>query len=140
MTGLARLPDWRKRLDDYLDGLEGKAFDWATMSCGLFAADAVRAMTGIDFSPEFRGQVQDDESAAAALKAAGYDTIAELAAAKLEECPLSALRLGDIASVVLSSGPTLYLVNSPPLSLLGMGRRGKVTLPISKASRGFRVG
>lgn len=137
---MKRLPDWRQRLDAYLDWIEGQTFDWRILSCGLFAAGCVQAVTGIDFAAEFEGKVTDAESAAVALEAAGFANVADLAAARLTECHVSELRMGDIASVDLSTGPTLYLVNAPPLSLKGIGRRGYVTLPFDKAVRGFRVG
>jgi hypothetical protein len=135
---LQRLPDWRSRLDAYLDWIEGQAFDWQVMSCGLFAAGCVQAVTGVDFAQDYVGAVKDAETAAKALAERGFETITDLAAAKLPECPVASLRMGDIASVALSTGPTLYLVSGSFLT--GVGRRGKVTLPLTKADRGFRVG
>lgn len=129
---------WSQRLDDYLDTLDGKVFDWAEIYCGLFAADAIVAMIGIDLASEFRGKVHDAESASEVLKQAGYATVAEVAADRLIECPVSSLRRGDIASVELSTGPTLYVVSGA--FLIGLGQRGKVTLPLTKANLGFQVG
>jgi hypothetical protein len=129
---------WSTRLDDYLDTFDGKVFDWAEIYCGLFAADAIVAMIGIDLATEFRGKVNDAASAAEALKRAGYVTVADVAADRLVECPVSSLRRGDIACVELSTGPTLYIVSGA--SLIGLGQRGKVTLPLTKANLGYHVG
>lgn len=135
---LTRLPNWRPRLDAYLDWLDGQTFDWAEISCGLFAAGCVQAVTNVDFAEPFRGKVKDAKSAQRALLKAGYKTVADLAADRLEEDHPSKLQMGDIASVMLDSGPTLYLVSGSFLT--GMGERGKVFLPLTSADRGFRVG
>lgn len=48
-----RLEDWPERLNRFLE--QPHKFDWQTANCALFAADAVEAMTGIDFAEQYRG-------------------------------------------------------------------------------------
>jgi len=42
-----RLPDWPARLDAYLRSRRDLPFAWGTNDCGMFAAGAVEAMTGV---------------------------------------------------------------------------------------------
>lgn len=43
-----RLPDWEKRLADFVTSRYSEPFTWATNDCCTFAADAVLSMTGRD--------------------------------------------------------------------------------------------
>jgi hypothetical protein len=49
------LPDWPARLDAFLADRSRQPFEWGVNDCALFAADAVLAMTGVDFAVSFRG-------------------------------------------------------------------------------------
>jgi hypothetical protein len=50
-----RLEGWEKRLADHIDDARGKAFDWESHNCWLFAAGAILAITGVDAGKAYRG-------------------------------------------------------------------------------------
>jgi hypothetical protein len=132
------MKDWRKRLDDYLDGIDGKPFEWLSLNCGFFAADCVLAQTGVDFASEFRGRFTTEKGAARALWQAGFTTVVDVVASRLPEIPISETRHGDIAVVLVDEMPALALVNTA--SLICMSASGKASLPRRRAIRTFRVG
>jgi hypothetical protein len=133
----ANLTERRQRLEDYLATIEGQPFAWGSLDCALFAADAVRAMTGQDLGASFRGQYTDADSADAAIRAAGFDTVADIAAAHFTEISRGEAVMGDIAVVEMSGRPCLAIVNTT--NIFCMTLRGKGVLPLMKASRIFRV-
>jgi hypothetical protein len=133
-----RLPNWRPRLDEYLDGIEGRPFEWLSLNCGFFAADCVIAETGLDFAPEFRGKFTTEKGAALALRRAGFVSVVDVAAARLPEIPPDTARYGDVAAVLVDGRPALVLVNRA--SLICMSAAGKAALPSDRAYRAFRVG
>lgn len=48
MTRLSRLPDWHLRFDAYVTSRACMPMAWGSNDCALFAAGAVRAITGAD--------------------------------------------------------------------------------------------
>lgn len=137
---LPRLPDWRQRLDDYLDSIDGKPFEWGELDCALYAAGAVQAMTGVDLAKSFRGQYSDAAGAKAAIAAAGFPDYASLVAAYLPEATADTpVGIGDIAVVDMPGfGPCLALVGGAHLTAMTV--RGKGSLPRIRATRFFKVG
>lgn len=139
MIALTRLPDWRQRLDDYLDSIDGKPFRWGELDCALFAADCVQAMTGVDLAADFRGLYTDQEGAEAAIKVAGHDTYAELVSSLLPLAEGGKHMIGDVAVVESPAfGPCLGIVGGMHIHVMTL--RGKGALPLARASRIFRVG
>jgi hypothetical protein len=56
-------------------------FSWGQHDCALFAADGVRAITGVDIAAAFRGRYDDEASALAAIKEiTGGETVEDAAA------------------------------------------------------------
>ena len=134
-----RAKDWRARLDAYLDGCNGRPFQWGGLDCALFAAGAVAVMTGEDFAASFRGKYADEAGAKAAIRAAGFGSVADIAAAHLAEIAVAEAGMGDLASVDMPGhGPCLAVVGGP--HIICMTLRGKGALPLMKANRAFRVG
>ena len=60
-----RRPDWNAALRGYIDGCRAKPFVWGRFDCALFAADAVRAMTGANIAADLRGRYTSARTAAA---------------------------------------------------------------------------
>jgi hypothetical protein len=138
---LVRFPDWRKRLDDYLDSVDRKPFDWIKINCAFFAADAVEAQTGIDLAANFRGLVTDEQSAMKALADAGYSDViaATVGTKRLPEISMGEQRIGDLAVVDDARfGPCLAVIGGSHLTCMAL--RGKGSLPLTKATRIFKVG
>jgi hypothetical protein len=138
---LVRFPDWRKRLDDYLDSVDRQPFDWARINCAFFAADAVQAQTGIDLAASFRSKVIDEESAQKALADAGFADViaATVATGRLPEIPMGEQSIGDLAVVDDARfGPCLAVVGGSHITCMTL--RGKGSMPLTKATRIFKVG
>ena len=139
MTEITRLPDWRARLEAYLDSIEGRPFAWGDLDCALFAADCVLAMTGVDFANDFRGKYTDYASGLAALKAAGFKSYAGIVSNCLPQAQPDEVGIGDIAVVDIPPARlSLALVGGAHLTV--MTEAGKGSLPLDRASRFFKVG
>lgn len=74
-SALCRAPDWEERLSVYLDRVRDEPFKWGSHDCALFAAGAVKAMTGTDPAAAFRDTYKDRAGAAAALTKHGAGTL-----------------------------------------------------------------
>ena len=61
---LVRLPDWQIRLAALVEDRLHQPFAWGARDCCLWAADAVHAITGVDFGAAYRGAYSTPESAA----------------------------------------------------------------------------
>jgi len=69
--GLTRVQDWPERLHEYVDLVNGERFAWGVFDCCLFAAGAVRVMTGFDGAASLRGRYASEAEAIALLHAEG---------------------------------------------------------------------
>lgn len=94
---LHRFSDWEDRLRTYLDRVRDDKFAWGTHDCALFAANCVRAQTGIDPAEAFRGTYDSARGAAEALRQHGQGTLLKTVTSWLGQpsCPHHAKR-GDI--------------------------------------------
>lgn len=136
---LIRLRDWRKRLDLYLDSIEGTPFQWGAMDCGLFAAGAIHAMTGVDLAADVRGKYKDEAGAEATVKAAGFDDFISLVASRVPAGRLGDAVIGDLVTVEgIYGNAALGIVGGSHVTCMTL--RGKSAVPLAKASRVFKVG
>jgi len=94
-----RLPDWEARLHGYLERLERAEFDWGTLDCALFAAGAVKAMTGEDPAAAFRGRYRTAKGSERALRRFGAGTLEATIDAGFEPRPVGFARRGDLVLV-----------------------------------------
>lgn len=141
MTALERLPDWRARLAAELDRQRRLPFVWGKQDCALgLAAGAVEAVTGTDLRRGWRGKYSGARSAAKALRAAGWESLAEAVASILPETPVLFARVGDIGLIAGEGdlGEALCVIDASSLIVLtpeGQGRLGREHL-----IRAFKVG
>lgn len=138
MTGGAmnvdRLPDWQKRLNQYLIEVSGQPFNYGTLDCVQFVAGAVEAMTGR--APEFDVLQYDTlRQGVQQVRAAGFrDHVEFLDHHFGPVIPLMAWP-GDIAvmekrALGIVQGRGVYVLSRP--SGLGL-------VPLSDAVRAYRV-
>lgn len=71
---IVRRPDWRARLADLVVARRFLPMQWGQRDCCLFAADAVNAITGIDFAEGLRGY-SSAKGAVRALRRAGFSSV-----------------------------------------------------------------
>lgn len=139
----ARAPDWQGRLIAYLEETARQPFRPGTLDCALFAAGAVRAMTGTDPAAAWRGRYTSVKAGLKALRAAGFADHIAVVSASFAEIPPAFAAPGDLAQVTDLDGlPALGVVQGELIYVLRPGdtRNGGVGLvPLTLARRAWRV-
>jgi len=67
--------DWPEVLASCIEDARGKSFSRGVFDCCLWAADVVRAMTGIDYASEFRGKYATLKGAIGVLNGRTLDAV-----------------------------------------------------------------
>lgn len=127
-----RHKDWSTRLSTFISENANRQFEWGRWDCCLFAADAVKAITGEDLAADFRGRYKTERGALRALKKYGKGAIKETLASKLgtEKTPLQATR-GDIALVDRPGGDAAGVVSG--VAIIVITPEGMAQIPITAA-------
>ncbi len=139
---MRRFPDWEVRLAQYLEPLRKVRFAWgrsarARFDCCTFSAGAVKAMTGDDPMPEFRGAYASEEEAEAALKTIGAGSLIRTMNAKFERVAPSHAHRGDI---VMADGNLGIAFGDVSLHVGAEGEReGLVRKPRATWRKAWRV-
>lgn len=138
---LTRLPDWRARFAAEMDRQHHRAFEWGRHDCVLgLAGGAVKALTGVDLIPDWRGRYRSERGALRALRHAGFTGLPEALAAHLPQIHPDAADIGDLA-VVASDGPlkaALAIVDSS--SLIVMTPNGHGRMPREGMLHAYKIG
>lgn len=103
---LKRRQDWPERLIEFLQNTG--PLDWETNNCALFSANAVLAITGVDFAKDYRGP-KTKRGMLSKLRRVCGGNVEDAATRELGEpmkTTLSASR-GDIVSYDFGDGPAL---------------------------------
>lgn len=100
----ARLPDWERRLSEYLATPERDVFRWGVNDCALFACGAVEAMTGEHPDPRYLGRYDSREGAAKALRELGAGTLGGTFDDRFPSRPVSHARRGDLVMAMGAVG------------------------------------
>lgn len=129
-------PDgWEQRLYESLEN-QGP-FVWGQSDCCLFAADAVKAMTGTDPAKEFRGRYKSEKGATRILAKLGGLRKAIGSVMGEEINPLLAQR-GDIVLLNNAGRGIAGVINSRG-QISAKGVSGVIELPIRDAVCAWRV-
>lgn len=131
-----RRNDWRPRLTAYLADVAREPFVMGKHDCALFAAGAVKAMTGRDIARGFRGY----RTLAAGIRKArkkGFDDHIAIFADRFEDVPVSYAQVGDVAVVEAEEGPALGIVQGEHIYMAGPA--GICLKPLLSSTRAFRV-
>lgn len=95
-------------LGRYIESCSRRAFGWGTWDCCLFAADAVKAMTGRDPASRLRATYCNEAEALAIITAGGgIDSIVEKAGLKPVTSPF---QNGDIGRLKMKGHITALVV------------------------------
>jgi hypothetical protein len=131
---IARLPDWRTRLSALIE--ERRRTPAA--DCGLFVADAVLAMTGVDLVKTYRGRYGSVAQGVALLAADGYADVCDFIGRHFAEIHPSRARAGDIMAFPSDgTGWALGIVNGERVTVLRGSGLGTVSRDL--AARAFEV-
>lgn len=80
-----RYPDWQSRFSAVLKEYRQSPFVWGEHDCCLFAADMIRAMTGLDPAESFRGRYTTAIEAFVVIEQSGADSFVELVSQVCEQ-------------------------------------------------------
>lgn len=130
---VSRFENWPTRLSAFLDARRAARFEYGGHDCCLFVADALLAMTGVDFAAAFRNRYNSSFGALRRMREACADATVDAVAGQVfgahglaEISPLFAQR-GDVLALSLArEGMVLGLI-----ALDGM--------PVIAAERGWGV-
>lgn len=114
-------------------------FRWGTADCLCFAADVAAAITGTDPVAHLRGRYTTATGAQRILRREGWGDVAGLAATLWAEVPVAAATTGDWAVVTAADGTAALGVVSGD-RIIARGPDGLGSMPLTAASRAFRVG
>lgn len=144
---LTRTPHWAQReLHDFLLANAARPFAWGANDCCLFPANAIQSFTGVDLAAAFRGLYSDEAGALRAIASiAGGKTVGDAAAWCAEQHglaelvhPLQAQR-GDLVTLANGATESAGIVGLNGRTLITVGPRGLVTLPITAIQRAWRI-
>lgn len=136
-TSLTRHTDWRLCLDVLVRERAHQPFHWGSNDCALFAADCVRAITGVDVAAHLRCY-KDAKGATVMLQA--YGGLMALAT-QLLGAPVGARNAtpGDVVLVRMSKREALGVMFEDD-TIIGPGTEGLQRAPMSDALCAWRVG
>lgn len=104
-----RIEGWEKLLSEYLEAQATVPFEWGVSDCLMFAADAVKLITGIDPAEEARGRYNDVKSAAILSIETGIKT-EEIFDRHFERGDVAFSHRGDIVLKETDRGATFGIV------------------------------
>lgn len=135
---MERFPDWQARLAGWLRDNRKRAFEQGKWDCGLFAAGAIEAMTGVDVVAEVRGRYTTTRGAMRVLKRLGHKDHIALFASHLPEVPLLSARPGDLVTFEAEDGLALAIIQGA--GAYHAGPHGLAVMSMQVAHRAYRVG
>lgn len=135
---MKRSPDWEEKLGAYFAEHRDAAFKYGTLDCALFAAGAVKVMTGEDPARGFRGKYRSAATSLRAIKRAGFENLAAVMDAKFEQIPPAYAQRGDL---IMDGSDSLGVCFGRDGVFVGEedGEAGLVQLPLSSWTRAWRV-
>lgn len=137
---MERKPDWEQRLNDFLADVAGKPFKAGEHDGAMFAAGAVKAMTGVDLGKQFRGSYETCDDGHAKVKKAGYANLPALLETMLPRVPKSSAQRGD---VIMTAKKDLGICFGGVALCVGTdeeGEPGFARVPRELWQRAWRVG
>ncbi len=138
MADLVRVEDWPTALSVETNALSDRPHEWGVNDCAIFAADAIRAMTGTDLMKSIRGRYKTAIGAARVIKNDGFDGLAEYVDSLLPEISLSQAKRGDL---ILCYGPEGdFLAIRERSFAVGPGHRGAEQVDPRQFLKAWRVG
>lgn len=134
---MTRLPDWRARLQTYLETVSRTPFKPGHNDCALFLAGGVEAVSGTDYAAPYRGRYTTLRGGLRVIRRAGFEDHVALARHHLTPKPISFAHVGDGAVVETPEGPALGIVQGSSVMVLREAGLGHV--PLTAASAALEV-
>jgi uncharacterized protein DUF6950 len=73
---IPRAFDWPERFNAFIDSRRHMPFAWGSNDCGLFVADGILMITGVDLGAKFRGYKTEAGAMRKVRKAGGMEGLA----------------------------------------------------------------
>lgn len=111
-----RTISWESRLNEYVENCRSREFAWGSWDCGLFVADCLQIILGVDFALSIRGRYDTEKKAYDFLRKHYYvetveqmfDVVAAQHPSFFRVIPVSAARRGDVVIYdTKAGGPAL---------------------------------
>jgi hypothetical protein len=142
---MTRLDTWQTRLNQYLLDNAKSDFSYGQFDCGIFAAGAIEALSGIDVAVDLRNKYSSRREAFRAIKelcgTATVEGIADYLAKKYDipECPVLMAQRGD--PVLIGSGVTsrLAIISMSGSEILATTNSGLMRYRLDQASRAWHI-
>lgn len=104
---MSRVTKWADKLTDFILSRKHTSFEWGKHDCCLFAADAGKVITGVDYAAAYRGRYNTELGAARALKRYGKGTLIDTLNHELgAPAPRLHARRGDVVLVTVDGRDT----------------------------------
>lgn len=133
-----RVPDWRAKLQVFIAASLDRPFAFGTHDCALFAADAMREMTGLDLGEKYRGRYKTLAEGVRLMRKDGFDDHVDYFRAHLPSVPVAFAMPGDLAAFDGDEGKALGVVQGAMVYVLRPD--GVVGLmPVTDAVEAFTV-
>ena len=135
---MKRLENWPKLLAAVLAEKAASSFVWGQNDCCLFASDCVLAITGEDYSVDFRG-MYDDENGANAFIAqhGGINGLLDYVIGKDARISPAFAGRGDVVTV---DGVTGIVDDTGRRVAMYVDGRGLARVSVSKITSAWRIG
>jgi hypothetical protein len=112
-----RLPDWERRLSQFIADNRDREFAWGDWDCILFATACAAELTGEDHAAPFRGQYSDRRGARRVLREIGQGTLLRTVDHHFKRKPASFAQRGDLVwhagCVGVSLGKAAAFITDP---------------------------
>jgi len=134
---MKRIECWTHILDDFM-AAANRPFEWGAWDCGLFSADCIQAMTGVDIAAEFRGRYSTAKGARKVMRGSIGEMMDRVSQTygMPEIDPLLAQR-GDMCMVDSPLGDALGICVGSKVACTGPD--GLAFVPVSSAIRAWKV-
>ena len=133
-----RIEGWETRLNDVIEAALYRPFRWGENDCCLFAAECVKAVTGADVGSPYRGLYDSAQGAACLLdELGGLEGAVRFAG--FPEIPPAMAQRGDLAIAPNDGREVLGIVDMTARQIAVPGENGLMFLPVSVASKAWRV-
>lgn len=130
-----RLNDWQQRYSDFVALRMSAPFVWGSNDCCLFAADCVKAMTGVEHAKELRGYETALQAARIIEDAGGLSAIATAALGPSVTPAYAAV--GDVVLIENADREMLAICNG--VNVIAPGESGIVALGMESALAVWKV-
>lgn len=143
---IARLPDWERRLHDFIAEHRDRPFEWGQWDCALFATACAAAITGHDAGAAYRGSYDSRAGSAKALRELGQGTLLRTVNASFDVKPVGLAQRGDLVwcdgSLGVCMGANALFVGEERLAEKtgALMREGLISIPRRAWTRAWAVG